>query len=146
MNTRIAVGFSMTGDQLDIPTVTNKLGIMPTKSWLKGDVKGSQWISRGILKYKDKKAPPTHQTSYWRISTQDEESLDVDIQFTKIYAQLKDKIEALVELRETYQLEYTIFIVVYMSQGQAPAFGLSLSSIDFIHSIGATLDVDLYCL
>jgi len=145
MKTSVIVGFSITGEKLVPSVLTKELEITPTKFWVKGDLKGSQWTTKGVLKYEDHLDIPIHMTNYWRISTSEEESQDVNVQIVKIVQILGDKIDTLNRFRHQHDLEYVMFIVIYVRDGQTPACGLSSSFIDFIQSIKASIDIDLYC-
>ena len=90
--TKVMVEFSISGDKLNPEIVTARLGIMPSRSWLKGDIiEGKHYLRRA---------------SNWVISTEYEETLIIENQLIKIYDLLKDKIEILNELRIEYNLEY----------------------------------------
>lgn len=127
--TKVMVYFTAYADHFDLSEVTQKLGINPTKSWLKGD------IIREKLRRKN---------TAWEFSTGYVESLDVNEQMSQIINKLKDKVPVLLDLKKRNGLEYGIIIVIVINNGYTPALGFDNSAIEFLHLIGADVDIDLY--
>jgi hypothetical protein len=79
------VYFALTGDNFDPKIVTDRIGIVPTEKWKKGD--------KGIYK-------PALEYSCWKISTdKGKEYIAIDRLVDEIIDKLFDKIEIINELK-----------------------------------------------
>ncbi|GLI10872.1 hypothetical protein YDYSG_69080 [Paenibacillus tyrfis] len=126
--TNVLVKFIITGDRFPIDEITEKLKVQPKAFFLKGQ-KG---------KYVERK-----ETS-WYISTEYEESLDINDQLNKIIDLLINRRNELVDLKIKYQLSYLFSIVINIKEKQAPAVYLEQDVIEFANYIKAEFDIDLY--
>ena len=69
----------------------------------------------------------------------------MDNQLYRVIQPLKDKTNILNQLKEQYDMRIVLTIVIIMENGITPAFQLNPQShLDFIHDIGAEIDIDLY--
>lgn len=117
-------------NELNPEFVTERLNLMPTESWMKGDdIAGRD--------YKRKE-------TCWSISTEYEESFDINDQLSKLITILQDKKDALLELKNQYDMQYIIEVVVRIRNEEAPAMYFERECITFINDIQAVIDIDLY--
>lgn len=125
--------FALTGDNFDTQVITDKIGIIPTETWNKGD-KGKYKL---LLKY-----------SCWKLSTaKGQEYLMVDTLVNEIVNKLFDKIEIINELKNQFQLDSVLEIVLYIdsnSEQSTPALGHDLKTIEFLYRTKTTTDLDIY--
>ncbi|WIW70179.1 DUF4279 domain-containing protein [Anaerosinus gibii] len=128
--TNIKVDFSIIGDTLHPCIATEQLKINPQKSWVKGDD-----IEGRSFKRKD---------TCWVISTEYEESLDINEQLLKVVAILEDKQKKLIELKRTYNVDYLFGIVVNIESNEKPTMYFDSKFIEFAHDIQAEFYIDLY--
>lgn len=124
--------FTIFGDDFPLDTVTRKLGIRPTQSYVKGDV-----IPR-------RSTPRFRKETAWELGTGYQESYDVSDQLNQVISKLADKEKAIVEVLETYSLLCKIFIVIKINNGATPSLYLDRSVISFASRVGAEFDIDLY--
>lgn len=129
-NTNLMVEFTILGDNLNPQEVTEILNIQPQKQWVKGD-----GIPRKEYKRKD---------SCWVISTGYEESLDINVQISKVVKLIEQKIIHLRRLKEVYNLEFIFSIVVNIENNQKPAMYFNRELLEFVNQINAEIDIDLY--
>ena len=101
MTPKVKVSFYMTGNNVDLDILTEKIGIKPSKVRKKAD-----WpqvsISMGIAQ------------DTWLLEIEKEECKAVSIQFDKLQKMLFSKIDAIVALSEKFSLERLVTIVVLM--------------------------------
>src|SRR5688572_29471435 len=97
---KLYVYFALRGDDFDPIKITKELGIEPTNAWKKGD-KGQYLLNQ---KY-----------SNWEWSTEKgKESIYLDKLVDDVVEKLKDKIENINKLKEEYQLESVLVIVMHI--------------------------------
>jgi hypothetical protein len=127
------VYFALTGDNFDPQIVTEKIGVIPTEKWRKGD-KG---------KYK-----PNLEYSCWKLSTdKGKEYILVDSLVDEVISILFDKIEIINELKNQFNLDSVLEIVMYIDTNEeqsTPALGHDLKTIEFLHRTQTKTDVDIY--
>lgn len=127
------VYFSLIGDDFEPKEITNRLDIVPTESWKKGD-RGKYNSS---LKY-----------SCWKLSTKKgKEYLDIDKLVNEIVDKLKDKVEMINELKNKFQLDSVLEIVMDIDinpDQSTPTLGHNLRIIDFLYQTKTKTDVDIY--
>ena len=127
------VYFSLVGGNFPPDKVSEKLAIQPTESWQTGD-KG---------KYKKELT-----FSCWKLSTEKgKEYLDIDKLVSEIVHNLKDKVDTINELKQKYQLDSVLQIVldIDMNPDQStPYLGHDLETIDFLFRTQTKTDIDIY--
>lgn len=129
-NTNIKAEFIVYSDDLNPKLVTDFLGLSPTQSWAKGDdIRGKN---------------NRRKESIWLLSTEYEESLDINNQLSKLLIILNDKKYKLLELVQLYPVNYTMEIVIRVRKGEVPAIYFDSQTISFINEIQAKIDIDLY--
>ena len=137
--TNVKAYFSAMSDDFSIEDFTNKLGVKPTRAYIKGEVvkrpSNPNVISTG-----------THYRLHtsWELGTDYEESLDVSKQLNFVLNQLEDKEEELNRLKKIYDLAYRFVLVIQIENNEKPAMYLDSRFIHFADSIGAEVDFDLY--
>ncbi len=127
------VYFALTGDDFDPYEITARLEVEPTESWRKGD-KG--------------KFNPSLKYTCWKLSTEKgKEYLDIDKLVDEIIEKLKDKTQTIIDLKDKYQLNSVLEIVLDIDTNpdqSTPALGHNLSTIDFLYKTRTKTDVDIY--
>jgi Domain of unknown function (DUF4279) len=127
------VYFALKGDNFDPQVVTARLGIIPTETWKKGDLRNN-------------KMPIQH--SGWKLSTEKGiEYLMVDKLVDEVIGKLLDKIEIINELKNQYNLHSVLEIVLYIDTNESqstPALGHDLKTIEFLYRTQTETDVDMY--
>ena len=129
-NTNIKAEFLIFSNELHPNIITEKLEINPTQSWVKGD----------DIKGKNHKK----EDNCWIISTEYEESLDINNQLSQLLVILQDQKEMLIEFKKKYDMKYIVEIVVKIRDEQTPAMYFERECITFINDIQAVIDIDLY--
>ena len=121
--------FAIEGD-FDIDEVTNLLGIKPSKSWKKTDLR------------KDGKPFGFDFIEMCRNENYDPyvyQMMEITIE------PLIDKIEALKEIKKKYDVKFYLVVVPSLAtEGVNPAVSPSLKVMDFCHEARCELDIDLY--
>jgi hypothetical protein len=127
------VYFALTGDSFDPQIATERIGIIPTEKWGKGDVG----------KYK-----PRLEYSSWKLSTEKgKEYLFVNKLVDEIISKLFDKIEVINDLKTQFNLDSVLEIVMYIDTNEeqpTPALGHDLKVIEFLYRTKTTTDIDIY--
>lgn len=131
-STTVMVYFSLFGDEFPIDDITKKLGIVPTKTFKKGD----------LIPNRTKKL--VRKETSWDIGTGYQVSSDANNQMHQVVSKLKDKAAIINEIKDTYSVECKFFIVIKIENGNTPALYLDKEVIHFASSIGAEIDIDLY--
>jgi hypothetical protein len=161
--TTLYVVFLIRGDDFDPQVITEKLNIEPTDCFAKNTDEKPKVVFENTPKdfrvitpkelrtilskmevKKGKKKLRPHWFSLWEISTRFEESIDVNDHLLIIYNDLRDKVDILNELRNKFDLRYTMLIVTEIENCEAPMLGFDNYIIDFAHEIRADIDIDLY--
>jgi hypothetical protein len=126
--------FLLTGLELDPEEVTKKVGITPTKTFLKGDrihSKGSR----------------AHPVSGWQLRSKLDQSSDLEDHIQSVLDQLKVSWQPLLELCSQYDTAINCVMYHYTSDSD-PGSGIHFDQavLDQIHQLNAELDFDLYIL
>lgn len=123
------VEFCFYGDEFDPELISKTMNLVPTKTYLKGE------HIRGEFYRKD---------TYWELSTEYEESFDINEQLIKIINQLKDKKIEIIELQKNLSISSKFIVVIKIENNQKPAIYLERRTIHFISEINSEFDVDYY--
>lgn len=129
-NTNVMVEFRISGDDYDPAVISNILAIQPSESWKKGDK------IRNTIKERE--------YTGWVMSTGYEESLDINIQLSKMINLLRTKEDCLLNIKDKYSLKYRFDIVINIEKQQVPAIYLDTDAISFSNKIGIEYDFDMY--
>ncbi|MFD0587351.1 DUF4279 domain-containing protein [Paenibacillus sp. GCM10027627] len=127
--TSIMVDFSIIGDDFSPSIITERLNIVPTEQYNKGE------LSKKNL---------TRKESCWSKSTGYIDTLYVSEVLEKIMMEISDSKQTLIELREEFDLVYKFIVVLKIEQNQKPAVYLETSIIQFASEIEAEIDFDFY--
>ncbi len=130
MNAEVYAEFSLTGINLNPEEVTSKIGIQPTKTWLKDEL-----ISP--------KAKIRYQQNGWKLRSHLDTSDDLEEHFRVVLDQLKQGWQPLVEMCSVYDAEFCG--VVYTS-GDRPTIHFDKEILKAVLQLNAEIDVDLYVL
>ena len=95
-------------------------------------------------KIKRQSSNKKHWQSSWQISTGYEESYNIDNQLKKIYEVLKDKVNILKEIKDEYSLTFIVGVVPQIENNETPGMSFEQYILDFVHNVGAIIDIDLY--
>src|SRR5690606_38468318 len=86
-----------------------------------------------------------YQVTDWELSTDDEESMDLEVQMNKIIGKLRSKVPVINELRDTYGLKSHLQVVLHVHNGKSPIMTLDKRVIEFAHQIQTEyIDFDVY--
>lgn len=128
--TKVRAEFSICGDQFDLDAITERLRIKPTETRVKGVIP-------------EGRKRPSVETS-WSLSTEKEDSYDVDEQTQKVLLLIKSKVEELCEIKEKMDVTFILGLIVEVENGEKPALHFSSDTIGFLGKIGAESYIDLY--
>ncbi len=123
--------FRITGD-FDPDIVTKILGLIPSKTWKIGDKRRN-----GTL----------YDFASWEFGRCDNYDFIVENQMHTTIAPLLDKIDVLNELKNEFDITYTLEVVptVY-ADNTSPCLAPSMKVIDFCHATRTKIDIDLYVM
>jgi hypothetical protein len=130
--TKVMVEFEISGDKFDPNALTELLGINPTETRKKGEP--------GRLKH------IVNKHSIWLYSTRYKESNDVGTQLKDIFDIFKDKTAILKEIKNNYDVEMGICVVIKVENKEPPAMSFRRWFMKFLHEIDADVDFDMYIL
>ncbi len=123
------VYFCLFGDGFDPGSISEEIGIEPTRIKHKGVPipKQSSWIySTGKIKH---------------------EIIDVYQMASSVVSALASYAENIRRVKERYALDAVLEVVLTVTPDDSistPAIGFDLDVIDFLHKVGATIDIDTY--
>lgn len=127
--TKVKVDFCFYGDTFDLNSITNVLGINPTQTWIKGDhIRGGHF----------------RKDTCWELSTEYEESYDINEQLQKVINILKDKKLEIIEVQKKNKIECKFEIVILIENNEKPAIYFNRNTIQFMNEINSEIDVDYY--
>ncbi|MET0015033.1 MAG: DUF4279 domain-containing protein [Sedimenticola sp.] len=134
MTNKAEVYFALTGEDFDPDAFSKDSGLIPTKSWKKGE-KG---------RYVD-----FYKFSSWQLNEEvvEGEVILVDEVADKLINRIKDKAEVIKNYIDKHQLYSVLEVVLHVSMNEdisTPALGFKTSTIQFLNSVGAEIDVDIY--
>lgn len=127
------VYFSLVGENFNPALITDKLEIIPTEAWQRGN-KG---------KYNN-----DLQFSCWKLSTdKGKEYLDIDKLVSEIVNKLKDKVDVINKLKQELHLDSVLQIVLDIDTNpdqSTPSLGHDLETINFLYKTQTKTDIDIY--
>ena len=118
------------GNDFNVDEISSNLGIIPSKTGLKGEL-----IRNGKIRRKE---------SFWELSTNYELSLDTENQLFQIINQLKPHKIKLKGFIEKYNLEAVFRVVIKIENNEVPAIILDNKVVKFISEIKAEIEFDIY--
>ena len=131
MQTKVKAEFNLSNDYLNIPKITELMGISPTVSYIKGE----PIENRKSLKWKE---------TLWAIETEYEETWDINTALEKVVCVLRNKVDTLVKIKEMYDADIFFVVVVDIVDGDIPVMSLSNEMVSFMASLGARIDFCIY--
>lgn len=126
----ISASFNLTGLDFDPQNITDKLGIIPTKTWKIGDLVHP-------------KATLKRQHNGWVINSKLGKNNDLEAHIKSLFEQLQPIWDIVQEIGHNYDAE--ISCVIY-TEAEVPAIHLDKEIINKSHQINAEIDIDLYIL
>ena len=121
--------YKIVGD-FDPDTVTGLLGIVPERSWKKGDRRANGTV---------------YDFSCWITGTCREYDVETDRQMMKTLEALLDKTESLNEIKRRYDADFFLEVVPTVSPAErTPCLAPSLEVMRFCCATETNLDIDLY--
>ncbi len=130
MELKISAALTLTGFDCDPEEITKILGILPTKTWIVGDL-----IGRTILHRKE---------NAWVLKSQLQKNADLESHIKDVLARLQPSWQKVVELCSKYDSEISCVIYSVESQGEAIHFDKEI--LKSVFELNAEIDVDYYCL
>lgn len=130
--TNIMCEFKILGNDFVPEVVSKKLQIVPSKTTVKGEQINKSGKKRDF--------------SSWIYCTEYCETYDINDQLTKIITLLRPKEKHLLELKESYNLDYMIEVVINIESQVTPAIYLEKEVISFCNSLDIMIDFDLYIM
>ena len=129
MKTTCYTYFTISGD-FNPDEVTALLNIQPFKKWNKGEAN-----DRGGV----------YESSKWSACKCEDYDAYTDNQMKKTIAPLLDKIDLLVEFKQSHNVNFSLVVVpeIYASDIK-PCLSPSLDIIDFCHATRTEIDIDYY--
>ena len=126
----ISASLTITGLDFDSQNITDKLGIIPTKTWKIGDLIHP-------------KGPIKRKHNGWVIESNLSKDNEIEDHIKSLFEELHPVWGVLQEISNNYDLE--ISCVVY-TDGEVPSIHLDQEIINKSQQINAEIDVDLYVL
>ncbi|MDJ0600378.1 MAG: DUF4279 domain-containing protein [Crocosphaera sp.] len=130
MPLEILASLTITEFNCDPQNITNKLKIIPTKTWKIGD-------------RINPKTTLTRKHNGWVLDSKLSKDNDLESHFKSLFYQLQPVWESLQEIAYHYDIE--ISCVIY-TDGEIPTIHLDKEIINKSHQINAEIDIDLYVL
>ncbi len=134
----ISVEFSLEGDEFDLCSVTNALGVLPSRTCTKEDWPDS--IKNNAANLPSEIRPRT----IWELDTPKVTSKSVSEQCEILMNIFKGKEGIVNKLRERYNLSAHVEVVIHMETMNGPEISLSGNVVSFLASIHADIGFDLY--
>jgi hypothetical protein len=127
MSIEIRVSFVVTGFDCNPALITDKLGIVPTKTWQVGDA-----VERTALRRKH---------NAWILESPLQDHMDIRPHLAWLIARLPAELNQLSSIANEWQAK--LFCAVYTS-GERPAFSIGPADVTRLAQLGAGIDVDMY--
>lgn len=128
--TNIKASLRIMGEYFDVQRITDTLGIVPSRTWNKGDP------------IRDSRKKRTYTA--WIYNTEIVESLNINTSIKQIEDLFYSKVDEIIALRKQYELDISIDFVIVIENEEPPAIYFKPEFIRFAAEIGARFDVDTY--
>lgn len=128
--TNIKASLRIMGEYFDVQRITDTLGIVPSRTWNKGDP------------IRDSRKKRTYTA--WIYNTENVESLNINTSIKQIEDLFYSKVDEIIALRKQYELDISIDFVIVIENEEPPAIYFKPEFIRFAAEIGARFDVDTY--
>lgn len=130
MASNVNVELRIMGDNFNPDIITNELGIEAKEKWRQNEKSKNYGV---IQKY-----------DCWLYKTGYKDVYDVNDLLKDIYSIFNEKRIQIKKLIEKNNLEISLDIIIKMKNNDTPALYFDKEIIDFIHSINAKIDIDMY--
>ncbi|MEK4251883.1 DUF4279 domain-containing protein [Paenibacillus sp. FSL W7-1287] len=127
------------GDSFPIDLLTELLKIQPTQAYSKGEEIIRKPNPNVIYRGKHYR-----QESAWELSTEYEETYDLEKPIDEILIRLKNKEEIIKDFCKEYDLKCHFMIVIVIKNGETPSIVLNKELISIANYIEAEIHFDLY--
>jgi Domain of unknown function (DUF4279) len=127
--TTIIAGLAIYGDDLNPNQVTSMLGIIPTKTWLRGDIKNHRTNA-------------VHEYGCWKICT-DESGASLEKHVELLMRKISIHNETIVSFADEKSCEIELSVIVKVTE-DSPDISLSRAAIKWLCGLKASLDIDTY--
>lgn len=84
--------------------------------------------------------------SDWAACKQIEPTIDAEEQCLRIVRILKDKIPALLAIKEEFDVTFSIVVVPHIYNEETPILGFNMEIIEFCYLTGTEIGIDLYVI
>lgn len=130
MPTSANIVLRLMGDNFEPNFLTSELSIKPSKKWKKGE--------------ESKKFNTSKTYNCWMYETGYKQTDDINDLLKIIYSIFNKKRNKIKEITEKLKLDIALDIIIKMTEGDTPALYFEKNIIDFVHYLGAEIDIDLY--
>lgn len=110
--------------------ITSKVGLQPFRIKKMGTARKN---GHGIYPF-----------SGWSACKQTEPAIDAEEQCLRIVRSLRDKIPALLAIKEEFDVSFSIIIVPSVYNEESPVLGFNKEIIEFCYLTGTEIGIDLY--
>ena len=134
MTNEVEVYFALKGDDFDPDAFTKLSGLAPTDVFRKGEP--GRYVK-------------TYKFGLWQVSTGHiaNDVLLIDEIADQLIEKIKGAADYFAKVISEQKLYAVLEVVLYISMDEklsTPALGFSSQTIEFLHKVGATIDVDIY--
>lgn len=127
----VRVYLDLTGDDFDVNKITECLNVEPNKVHVKGK---TLRMDNTLMTF-----------SSWKFGVYDPvPSYDINEHLYYLLETFQNKSDQILFLKEKYNLKATVCICIEILGTQSPAIYFEKDILNFIHSIQAEIDIDLY--
>ncbi|MFN8398171.1 MAG: DUF4279 domain-containing protein [Bacteroidia bacterium] len=126
------VYFALFGDNFDPEVISARLELQPSDSWRKGD---------------HRKSGHPEQHAYWRLISQEDEALDMNLLVEEVLTPLFQKVEAINAVKSELGLDSVLEVVMWIDtepSSSTPFLGHDRRTIEFLYRTNTHTDVDIY--
>jgi hypothetical protein len=131
MESEVYAYFLLIGADFQPDEITAQVGITPTKTWMKGDLRSPGAVVR-------------HQENGWMVLSKLDRSADLEEHIKSVLEQLQPSWDILQKLCLLHSAEFACVVCTY--GGDRPAIHFDREVIKQVNELNSTIDVDLYIL
>jgi len=129
MDSELRVRLTLTSDREDPGEVTLRTGLQPEKIWRAGDQ-----IGKSIRKY---------EQNGWQLGSDRPAEAGFGDHVESLIAKVRPVLPVFRSLKQSWEIELSCAIEVYSS---SPELHLEPDALQVLAELGASIDLDLYCL
>ena len=132
------------GDDFDLQSISERLGLTPTELWKKGAlVEGKKIVIENAEIFQGYTTPITRKGTAWCLNTGYEETSLMLDPVHKLANIIGDKKEEIIKLQSEENIEVLVSFIVYVHDDSTPAPIFDKDMVTFFHSINAAVDIDM---